>query len=269
MKYLFKQFRDITSFYNELNTGTCQKAFNGRTQSDSDDADFTGTPDYSTAEYLLFHGDKNLADEIEKNGVSATRLKLQRSHNRPRFCTSVQGFAPHVQNYLAGRPNAMITRRDTQEKARVLSIAYNIGVSCSISAENMMHAAAKFVSAAMQIEAGGIRLNISTCDFSEKDETRWGFDVRIKSAGQAFDVLKMAFPLAHPSMLRRISFKHTEITAGVPKSAVSGYGRPLNTQQIKDSLSCVNIHHDVVLSYHDIVNKTTDEVINMILGAAK
>ena len=268
--HIFQRFNDITSFYSHLEKSEKQPSFDYKYGSETNDEKFAGTKDYQEAVNLLFHGDKTLADKIEKNGVSATRMKLQRTYKRPRFTTSVQGFAPHVQNFLAGRPNAMITRRDAPQKTKVLSIAYNICAACNVTADAIMRAAVKFVSAAMQIEAAGIRLNISTCCIAREDDTCWGFDVRIKSAGQAFDVLKMAFPMAHPSMLRRIAFRHTETTPGVPSSACYGYGFVIKeSKEAAAQFERAGIRHDVILSYYDIESKTTEEVIQTILGADK
>jgi hypothetical protein len=54
--------------------------------------------------------------------------------------------------------------------------------------------------------------------------------VRIKSATEKLNVSKIAFPLVHPSMLRRLFFRYIEVYPNVTKSFVFGYGRPLNEE---------------------------------------
>ena len=58
--------------------------------------------------------------------------------------------------------------------------------------------------------------------------------VRIKSANEKLNVSKLAFPLVHPSMLRRLFFRFIEVYPNVTKSFVSGYGSPATSNEMRN-----------------------------------
>ena len=76
------------------------------------------------------------------------------------------------------------------------------------------------------------------------------------------DTLKMSYPLAHPSMLRRQWFRLLETTPGVPSAFVCGYGRVVNDEaEAQKALRAAGIANiDRVLSYDNICNKTAEEI---------
>ncbi len=56
----------------------------------------------------------------------------------------------------------------------------------------------------------------------------YGFIVTMKEFSQNLNLLKLAFPLIHPSMLRRISFRYLEtMPAMKDTNYTNGYGYPL------------------------------------------
>jgi hypothetical protein len=56
----------------------------------------------------------------------------------------------------------------------------------------------------------------------------------VKNATEKLNLSKLAFPLVHPSMLRRLYLRWLEVFPGVPKSFVGGYGHPMSIDEMKD-----------------------------------
>ena len=86
-----------------------------------------------------------------------------------------------------------------------------------------------------KLEAQGYRCNLNivlgtTAGYPSK---QFVVKVRIKSANEKLNVSKLAFPLVHPSMLRRLFFRFIEVYPHVTKSFVSGYGSPATSNEMR------------------------------------
>lgn len=271
-----RKFQSIGELSKQLAQATVQPAFKNAVESGSYSTDksyarWSLTDSYEQADNLLLFGDRELQAKIEDAGVSKTRIQLRQMQNRRQIYSSVVGFAPNVPNYIAGTPNSMINVRQVRVKQPVLNFMYNTTVSCSVSAEDIVRATAQLISAIMKIEASGIRMNIYAGEIFYEDAHACCFMARIKDSGQAMDTLKMSYPLAHPSMLRRQWFRLLETTPGVPDQYVSGYGTVIKTErEALDVLKQAKIQHiNRCLCYSEIAGRTADEIAEMITGGAK
>ena len=195
----------------------------------------------------MLYGDKKLRKKIEDAGVYTTRLKVQKTVARRSIYTSVVGCAPHVPNYVAGVPVAMINEKKVKVKQKIVTVFYNMAVSGGTSARDIIEACAQLISACMIIEASGVRVNIYAGSVSEDEGQRVGFAIKIKDSGQPFDTLKMCYPLAHPSMNRRHKFRFLEVTKGVKRGWSDGYGFRCNDGGNRRSeQSCCVFHVAIV-----------------------
>ena len=86
------------------------------------------------------------------------------------------------------------------------------------------------------VEAKGIQTRLSVGFMpAENDDEAICPTLTIKDFGQKFDLQKICFPLAHPSMFRRIGFKYLETCPDITDRGWSfGYGRPI--KEIDESL---------------------------------
>lgn len=276
---IFKKFSGTGELSRFLADAVVQPAFAGRAQSHGsfteDNESYTRwakTNTYEEADNLLLYGCKELQKKIEKAGVAQLRLSLNSYTTKRRIVSSVVGFAANVPAYLAGTPNSMINVRQHKEKQRVLSFMYNTSVSASVSPSRIIEAAAKVVSAIMIIEAGGVRVNVWAGEaFSNSGQPDCLWLCKIKSAGQRMDTLKMSYPLAHPSMLRRQWFRLLETTEGVPSSYVDGYGAPITYErrcmQTLKNAGVNNIQR--ALCFSEIEYKTPEEIAKMLVEGIK
>lgn len=173
----------------------------------------------------------NEASDLFKNGwtVGAEKLTKQLKvaqldvdqQTTYRNVLSVCGYQAIVPLYLQGVPNNMVNKKIVPVKQKVVTLNKLISVSASVSAQTMEQESIKCFQIIKKIEESGIRVNlnlmISTGHVCVK--------IRLKSAGERLNVSKLAFPLVHPSMFRRLYFRFVETYPTIPKSYRRGYGR--------------------------------------------
>jgi hypothetical protein len=244
-----------------------QYAKDDKSGSFKEDDEWSGTRTYEESEQLLLFGDTTLHDKIEKAGLAKIRAELSRAGSSRQIYSSVVGVAPNVPAFLAGTPNNMINVRQIKKPVPVVSFAYNTAISASEGSDSIMKVAAALVGAVMKLEKSGVRVDMWTVEVSESGYDTCAWAVKIKEASQPLNALKMAYPMAHPSMLRRQMFRLLETTPGVPKSFVGGYGRPVRDN--REALKALNDggerHIKKVISYYDLKGKSADEIIKILI----
>ena len=264
---IYKKFESLSAFHSYVDKGQTQPNFVGHEDSKREtsyDSDFYGTKTYQEAEDLLLNGDEQNASKIEKGGVARERKMLKLDANRRKLFCDVTGVMPHVPNYIAGVPTTMVNARMIRQKQKVLNLVYNVSVNGSVGAKDMEDVAIKMLTAIMRCEANGVRINLYVCDISEKSGQIIGWLLRIKSSGQHLDVLKAAYPLTNPAMLRRHSFRFTEILPGVRRSFVDSYGA---ANRCADGLlKACGVRNARTLSYYTMRSKDVNGIVEMILG---
>lgn len=267
MANIYKKFESLSDFERYLQANDVQDNFKYRQESQSKESeygDFYTTETWDKAEELFLHGDNANAAKIEKGGIAKERAKVKMTGNRRQLFSDVTGFAPHVPNYIAGVPTAMMNFRQVRAKEKVITLVYNVSVNGSVSGYDMQDVAIKMLSAIMRVESSGIRVNLYICDISDKARQQVGWLLRIKSSGQHLDVLKAAYPLTNPSMLRRHSFRFTEITKGVHKAFAGGYGAA--NSNANELLKACGLRGAKVLSYYTMRGQTTEQITKAILN---
>lgn len=276
MKNVYKTFGSVGEFSRYLATTPTKEEFEAMYKGpvsqrvDEYRAKWSGSKSYEAADKMLLYGARDLAEKLEQAGVRQTRIKLQRQQPKRVIRTAVTGFAPHVPNYIAGIPTAMITVREKRVQQKVMTICYNCGIRWQISSDDIIKATANLMSAAMQIEASGTRVNMYVISSGDNNGGRKGeqfyyASVKIKEAGQAFDTLKMAYPLIHTSMFRRHMFRFIEVTPGLSKNFVGSYGSYGNSSaRIATIAKEGGQKFDRLIDYDDIRNKTPEEIIELL-----
>lgn len=267
-------YPNISAFYERLEGGTTQPAFDSDSLSSQREGDFgwefSGTKTYADATDLLINGDAESKKRVAENGVAAILKQPQKDERRRQRVLSPCGFLPHVPNYLAGRPNNMIAERVRLVRKKVVTVAYNIAVNCDVTASDMQQAAADVLSAILKCERGGVRVNLYAISISKSSNKYCAFAIKIKDSAQHIDLLKMAYPMTHPSMLRRHEFRYTETQPGLPDSFACGYGSAVSRRgDVREVLSHIGVEADAVLSYYDVTNMTHQQIMDEITGQNK
>ena len=193
--------------------------------------EFTGTTSYKEAEGLLLHGWEDVSCELTKS-LNATNTGLKTVSKN--FYSPV-GYQPCIPRYLKGLPDSMIQRKQIQQKQKVLNIIKSICYPSYIRTETIKEESLKVLKLIQSLESKGYRCNlyiVDGIDKSRKVPEQTLIYLKIKESKQRLNVKQVAFPLVHPSMLRRIFFGVTERLEST-KHVGTGYGTVLDEVSVK------------------------------------
>lgn len=168
---------------------------------------FTGTESYDAAEDLLLHG----WDEVSKEFTQSIKKVNTSVSFKNRNCYGVAGYQCSVPRYLQGIPTNMISNKRVPVKNKVISITKSISYNCSVRTETIKEQSLKVLKLVNKLESDGYRINlnialVATNNSYAKKPKMVSLVVKIKDASQRMNIKQMAFPMVHPSMLRRIIF---------------------------------------------------------------
>lgn len=202
----------IQDFVNYINSNPLNSLSVGNEHSQEESTyrtNFTGTSNYAEAEDLLLHGWDYMAKELKSKIGANTGL----TGHTQRQVYSVAGVVPCVPRYLQGLPDSMVTYRRVPKREKVLTINKDFMYSFSVRQETIINESVKVLNAVNMLEKQGyrVKLNIvcTTWD-SMSGNKKHTVKVCIKQSSQRLNIKQIAFPLVHPSMLRRIWFKCIE-----------------------------------------------------------
>ena len=171
-----------------------------------------------------WYGSRNLNDAIEicENGWEKKKKRLTtkiKTYSTTFDFTKYQkrfidqaGFQPIVPLYLAGVPNNMMNSRFEQKKQKIITITKSIGYRSDVSPMQIEQESLKTLSIIQMLESKGYRVNLNICNTWNADRNTITLKVNVKKANEKLNISKIAFPLTHPSMLRRLIFRFREVT---------------------------------------------------------
>ena len=266
-KEIYKRYESLKAFNDYLNAGTLQSAFSDCSHTNGES--FTGTASYDESEERMMRGDSELQKKIEEAGVAQTRIKVQKQVQRRQTYSSVVGAIPNVPAYISGAPNSMISQRLVKTKKKVLNIGYSMTACGGVNKDDIIKASAKIVSAIFNIEASGVRVNLFTLFCAKKKSHIIGLSLKVKDSSRKIDTLRMAYPLAHSSFLRRQCFRWEEVTGNVPECYADGYGQVPEPSEQAEFFKRNGMKFDKVLTFGDVKNMSVDDIIKMMTEAAK
>jgi hypothetical protein len=266
-KEIFKRYETLKAFNDYLNAGTLQPAFRECSKTASER--FTGTASYEEAEERMMKGDSEIQKQIEDAGVAQTRIKVQKQVQRRQTYSSVVGAVPNVPAYISGAPNSMIAQRLVKTKKKVLNIGYSMTACKGTDKNEIITASAKVVSAILNIEATGVCVNLYSLFCAKSGKNLIGMSLKIKDASRKIDTLRMSYPLAHSSFLRRQCFRWEEVTENIPECYAHGYGYVPESKEQADFFKRNGMKFDKVITFENIQYMNVDDIIKMMTGAAK
>lgn len=197
---------------------------------------FTKTKDFDEAVKLFKNGWSDMASNLVQ------KLKIVESKTqpmmKPRNKLDVCGYQAIVPLYLQGVPANMVNKKMVPVKQKVITLNKSIDYSFGVTADQIIEESIKAMQIVKKLEAQGYRCNLNLALGSESgwgDEKRqFIIKVRIKSANEKMNISKLAFPLVHPSMLRRLFFRFIEVYPNVTKPFTSGYGHPATSRELRE-----------------------------------
>ena len=187
---------------------------------------WSGTTDYNQAMEIMKSGYK---DPLEKMKKAILKIGQNEKANRPKMKNDFVGFVPHVPNTLMGLPITMINKEKQTDKAKTIHLIYSVSTASKVKPNDMITGGINFISLVNSLEKQGYRVRIDIISSMATNRTLSSFSVTVKDYGQKLNLLKLTFPLVHPSMLRRIAFKWLETNLELKdKDFTAGYGTPLS-----------------------------------------
>ena len=221
------EFKSINEFIDYITNMPTNNAFKNASLSSKetgfDRTEFTKTETFEDAVSLLKNGWSEKASELNN------RIKADKSFSyetRRKTIKSVAGYQAIVPAYLMGMPNSMVSSMVVAQKSKIITINKMIGYNAMVSAETITAESIKALRIVQKLEAQGFRVNLNIV----RDNRTWGCNDRyivkvcVKKANERLNVSKVAFPLCHPSMLRRLMFRWQEVYPNMSRFFVGGYG---------------------------------------------
>ncbi len=198
---------------------------------------WTKTDSFEEAVQLFKNGWSDMATKLVQ------KLKVIESKTepmmKPRSKLDVCGYQAVVPLYLQGVPNNMVNKKMVPVKQKIITLNKSIDYHGGVKADQIIEESIKAMQIIKKLEAQGYRCNLNialgTSAGYGKDEKQFIIKVRIKSANEKLNISKLAFPLVHPSMLRRLFFRFIEVYPNVTKNFVSGYGKPASSYELRNT----------------------------------
>lgn len=200
------------------------------------DSSWAGTESYEEAVKLLTCGYTDILDQLRLGISKAMKSLKDIDFSKSYMIEDVQGAAPIVPNYLQGLPKAMCYRQPIPKKIKTINIIYCPCANCGSEPKEFIEAGVAILSAIRAIEKSNISIKLD-CMFSDATSGREAVIgiVRVKNYRDRLDLQKLCFPIAHPSMLRRIGFKYIETAPDMTESGFNcGYGRTPDLEQLEE-----------------------------------
>lgn len=229
--------------------------------------DFHGVRSYNKALDYLRNGYTPAVEEL-KADIKVSQTGAQR---RTRVRNNVTGFAPVVPLALMGVPNAMLDKKITKIKNKVIDIYYDEAYSASTSSEEIIANGKHILSAIIKLEAQGYATNIycvtNHADSNDRPRTCDMCVVKAKDSKQPLDLTKLSFILTHTAFFRCIGWDWYSKTPHAKYRG--GYGVPISYTYKDDRLR--QFGHDlfgenaVYIAGREILEKGADEIKQMLL----
>ena len=227
MNTIIEEFRSVAEYIGTINKRKVNKVFKNSECSSQDDGryDFFMTNTYKEANCLAATG--------YKEGLDQMKSVFQRVTHRENIemalpTVNVVGYAPHVANAIAGVPKSMIDKVKVPQKAKVVTILYDLADSARVDIRKFVESGKNLLDVIITLETLGYRVGLYIMNTSCREEERAISITMAKHWQQPSNPLKLSYPLIHPSFFRRHHFRWLETQPDLTESGFSGtYGHPL------------------------------------------
>ena len=262
-----REFISLNEFEDYITNTMLNEAFRWEKLSSVNGSyNFTETSSYEEATKLLKNGWNSMAHNIT-NKLNVIQNQVVDVHVQ-KIMYDVVGFQASVPRYLQGIPTNMINKKCVQIKQKVITLNKDVSYNCFTSTQQIIDASVQTLQLIKKIEAQGVRVNLNLIFGVEAGNTKEVIKIRLKSANERLNISKLAFPLVHPSMLRRLLFRYIEVAPTVTKQYNHGYGKPLDGSKLKtyckDEYVLPRLFDGNLASLGDLssICNLTDQIVN-------
>lgn len=265
-----EKFESMNELLDTINNRPNNEEMKNEDASTSNSYEFSGTRSYEEACDLAKYGYDKILPQIKLEMVKNQKT-MNEIYAKKHFIYKNHpiGFIPHVPNAIVGLPDSMITTEKLNMKTKVCNIVYLMDGNCGTDKNLWLTAGPVMLTAIRYIEKSGIRVRLHTCFMnSYSDGTYNTAIVKIKDYGEELNLQRIAFPIAHPSMFRRIGFKQIETVPNLTGNFHCGYGRALTdkSSEYKKLEERLGLTNTSIISAQDIeeVNFSLKETLKLL-----
>ena len=255
------EFDSLLDFYKYISETPRNETYKfGSLSSQRVDKDnWAGTKTYGEAIDLFKNGwTVGAQDLTRKLKFAETNKEVQ---TVAKSILSVCGYQAIIPLYLNGVPNNMVNKKMVPAKQNVITINKAISASSSVSSETLMNESVKCFQIIKKIESTGVRVNLNLMISTGHVIVK----IRLKSSTEKLNISKLAFPLVHVAMFRRLYFKFIEVYPTIPHSYRYSYGRVPFEDEFKRACGKGEVLLPTLLKcWHesDLKTLTVDELID-------
>ena len=274
VKAYVREFSSLNDFETYITNTPLNDTFRwAKLASVSGSEEFTGTHSYEQAVEMFKNGWQSKAEELTKKLKVIQNQVIDAQVQKVLF--DVVGFQASVPRYLQGIPTNMVNKKLVPIKQKIVTINKDISYNCGVTTEQIVEASIQTLQLVKRIEAQGIRVNLNLIWGVKASGSNEIVKIRLKSANERVNISKLAFPLVHPSMLRRLCFRYLEVAPTITHGYIYGYGSPLDGSQLKtyckDEYVLPRLFNGDLSKLGDLttVCGLTDQIVNGKNDAAK
>lgn len=234
--YDFYGVADLRSFLTNTPIGSC---FTENSHLETDHK-FQSclTRTWQEAEQLLDRGCPEIAEKITRYVCRSQAIE-----RRSALCRQQAGFAPAVASWLCGDPQSMYGYKPTARKARVIDVYMTVDFGYTVAPAEIIRAQSRSLSLIRSLEQAGLAVNlwaVSAMRSEPRSKNILLHCLRLKSSTERLNILRLSYPLCHPSFLRRHIFAAIEHTpeANTTKTA-RNYGYVLGNSLVLKAIMVV------------------------------
>ena len=241
------EYNSLSEFLTDITSRPNNSFFKDRHSSETLEPSNTTDKWYNTKSFkeateLMTHGwdaaAGKLATKVKLTNATSTAVRS----SKPAY--GVVGSQASVPRYLQGIPTNRVSRQMTYAKQKVVTITKGISYNWRWSPDAILAECIKALQIIQSMENGGqrVRLNVIWCVSDAYRAHHTICKVCVKQPDERLNLSKMAFAMAHPSMLRRMFFKWLETDTFTEHDMGYVYGYPAN-QDIKDKVMGENEYY--------------------------
>lgn len=231
-KVVVKNYECVADYVADVSRNVPREQLKANSSHDTGRRDFFWTERYEDAQALAISGwADGTARVASQRDRFAAFISAAKAIKAKSFGWDVEGQFVDVGRFLSGEPECFGTEFDNGESisGRVCSIRLNACVSGAISADTICARGVTVLVAVDLLEACGIRCEVTVSAATQTSALQLDSNVVVKKAGDAVDLDKLSFCIAHPSFFRRFGFRFCEIYGHDPSNCypcpLSDYGQ--------------------------------------------
>ncbi len=267
MKTITKIFNSFTELESFISSSPRVKGNEERsTSEDMSDTffKFSGTTDYAQAAEFLRSGYNYGFEQLQKEmtGLAKNYKNVVTVKN------DVYGVVPNIGAYMTGHPKNMFNIKTEKRavKTKVINMIVNTSVPAKYTKDDIVRLGAATLLHLVRLERNGYKVNLYVANKIEWRSNQLVCFTKVKNSSEQLNLLKVAYPIVHPSFIRRHMFAVYERTIKID----SGYGYPQSVES-KDLPVSLNSMNTIIFNYREAprnvegINEYLKEAISKVI----